>query len=269
MPRINAVPFYKNRTLEGICRTIVEAGFDSIEVCRPHFYETLVTRELRQTFLRWAEKLGLSCLGMDTWVNVQPYENPDATIADYAAVVDFAADLDLKQIITVEGQDDIVGDRTHTDCLKVLVPFYQRVADMAAAKDLQLLFEPHPDTLSIENNFAIDLVDGIERDNVGLVYDSAHYSVGQPKTYVESIAILGDRIRHLHFSDGDAKTYSLHLPVGEGSLDLDGMIGALKDIGFQGTLTNDIWGYPLLEDGAKRNAPRIKALAQVLELRNP
>jgi sugar phosphate isomerase/epimerase len=269
MPRINAVPFYENRTLEGICRTIVDAGFDSLELCRPHFIERLVTPELRKTFSDWASGLSLSFLGVDVWVDVQPYEAPERTLDDFRAVVDFAADLDLGHIITTEGQIDVVGGRTKSECLTVLVPLFQQVADVAASREITVLIEPHPDTLSIDNAFTIELIDGVDRANIGLVYDCAHYAVGQPETYVASIEQLGERIRHLHFSDGDARTYSLHLPLGEGTLDLDGMIAALKDVGFNGTLTNDIWGYPMLEDGARRNAARITALEQILGLAQP
>ena len=86
------------------------------------------------------------------------------------------------------------------------------------------------------------------------------YTIDHTDTYVASIAELGARIRHIHFSDGDAKTYALHLPIGEGQLDLVAIVRSLQKIKFAGTLTNDLFNYPLLEDGARRNAPRIRAV---------
>ena len=137
---------------------------------------------------------------------------------------------------------------------------------MAVAKGLQLVFEPHPDTLSMDNAWAIDFIEGLERPNVGILYDCCHYGVGQPNSYVDTIAELGARITHVHFSDGDRKTYALHLPIGEGELDLQAVVAALKEIRFRGTLTNDMFNYPLLEDGARRNVEKIREVEQELGL---
>jgi sugar phosphate isomerase/epimerase len=90
--------------------------------------------------------------------------------------------------------------------------------------------------------------------------------VGQPETYVQAIYKLSHRIYHLHFSDGDRRTYALHLPLSEGELELDAIIEALKAIGFRGTLTNDLYNYPLLFDGALRNAARITEVEERLGL---
>jgi sugar phosphate isomerase/epimerase len=78
---------------------------------------------------------------------------------------------------------------------------------------------------SIESIFRKVLKAGY--DSVGILYDCCHYGVGQPDTYVRAIAALGSRIRHLHFSDGDRKTYALHFPLGDGNLDLASMTKAL------------------------------------------
>ena len=125
----------------------------------------------------------------------------------------------------------------------------------------------------MQNSWAIDFIDSLAEGrspgSVGILYDCCHYGVGQPDDYVSSIASLGPRIQHLHFSDGDRKTYALHLPMGDGELDLDGIVGQLKKIGFDGTLTNDLYNYPLLEDGARRNAGPIREVALALGLTSP
>lgn len=264
MPRINAVSFYENRTLEEICRTILAAGFDSMEVSRIPFFEKLTTPGTRRAFAQWTRSLGLSLYGFDAWVKFDPYRAYDETLAGFDRAVDFAADLHLGQLITCEGPRP--PDKTAADCLRVLIRLFQTVADRAAAKNLRVVLEPHPDTLAMDDAVAIDLVDAIARPNLGLLYDCCHYGVGQPDTYVRAIEKLGRRIHHLHFSDGDRRTYALHLPLGEGDLDLNAIIDALRAIPFRGTLTNDLYNYPLLEAGAGHNAPLIREVEQKLRL---
>jgi sugar phosphate isomerase/epimerase len=149
------------------------------------------------------------------------------------------------------------------------MPFFRNVADLADKSALDVVLEPHPDTLTMDDRFAIDLVDGVGRRNFGLLYDSCHYGVGQPDSYVQAIDRLGKRIRHVHFSDGDRATYALHLPLGDGELDLEAIVAALKGVKFCGSLTNDLYNYPLLEDGARRNVDRIRQVEEELQLGDP
>ena len=60
---------------------------------------------------------------------------------------------------------------------------------------------------------------------------------------------MGARIEHLHYSDTDGVTSELHYPPGKGLLDLAAMNQALVDIGFAGTSTLDMYGYPVPEQG--------------------
>ena len=43
MARINAVSFHENRSIDEIFRIVRAAGFDSLEVSRPPFYDKLTT----------------------------------------------------------------------------------------------------------------------------------------------------------------------------------------------------------------------------------
>jgi sugar phosphate isomerase/epimerase len=269
MARINAVSFHENPSIEAICHTIRAAGFDSIELSRPPFYNKLTTPGTRAAFAKWLGELGLTMYGFDAWVEVDPYTAATASLASYQDAIDFAQDLDLGMVITHDGWKRIIGHRRPNECLEVLIPFFQSISDMAADAGLDVVLEPHPDTLTMDDAFAIELIDGVDRHNIGLLYDCCHYGVGQPNSYVKAIERLGHRIRHVHFSDGDRTTYALHLPLGEGDLDLGSIVAALKGIGFHGTLTNDLYNYPLLEAGARHNVERIRQIDHELNVVNP
>jgi sugar phosphate isomerase/epimerase len=264
MARINAVSFHQEPSIERICRIVREAGFDSLEVSRPPFFEKLLTRGTRRTFAGWAKKLGLELYGFDCWVEVDPYRAREDTLQGFRRAIEFAADLDLGMVITHDPWASVNAGRSPQECLRVNVDLFREVAGWAAEKDLRLVFEPHPDTLSMDDAWAIDFIDGIGRENAGLLFDFCHYGVGQREGYVGAIGRLGKRIQHLHLSDGDRRTYALHLPLGEGELDLEAMVEALKSIGYGGTLTNDLFNYPLLEDGARRNVERVRQVEREL-----
>ena len=267
MARINAVSFADYKGIEHIARLARVAGFDSLELSRSPFYDKLVTSSLRRTFATWMRGQGITMYGFDAWVEVDPYRARAATLEAFVGVIDFAAELDLGAIITHDGWKRNLGHRRPSRCLPTLIRYFKRLCDMASQRGLEILVEPHPDTLTMDNSFAIDLHDGVQRENFGLLYDCCHYAVGHTKTYVRAIEKLGARIKHVHFSDGDGHTYALHLPLGEGRLDLKGIVGMLKDLRYRGTLTNDLYNYPLVEDGARRNADKIRDVEQQLGLR--
>jgi sugar phosphate isomerase/epimerase len=258
MARINAVSFHENSSIEAICRTVKLAGFDSLEMSRPPFYQRLITRGLRGRFAEWTQSIDLALFGFDCWVDVDPYRNPRGTLAAFQDAIDFACDLDLKLLISHDPWMAVNQGRSAAQCMKVCCELFRQVADAAAQSNLLVVFEPHPDTLSMDNAWACDFIDGLDRPNVGLLYDCCHYGVGQPASYVEAIGVLGQRIKHLHWSDGDAVTYALHLPLREGQLDLKRIESALVEIHYQGSVTNDLFNYPLLEEGARHNAPRTR-----------
>jgi len=266
MARINAVSFHEDPYLESICRKALDAGFDSLEVSRPPFFDRLPTAGARNLFLKWARSKGLKLHGFDCWVEVDPYRARAQTLDCFRSAMEFASDLSLGMVITHDPWAHVNQDRSSADCLHQNIAFFGEVADLAEARQLSLVFEPHPDTWSMDPAWAEDFIDGIGRSNVGLLYDCCHYGVGHPTRYIEMIRRLGPRIKHVHYSDGDRKTYALHLPLGDGELDLDGIVAGLQEIGFKGTLTNDMYHCPLLEDGARRNVESVRAVEQKLGL---
>ena len=72
MPCINAVSFHQDPSPASVCDRIMSAGFDTMEVSRPPFYEKLTTTETRTAFRRRCDSLGLALYGFDCWVDVEP-----------------------------------------------------------------------------------------------------------------------------------------------------------------------------------------------------
>jgi sugar phosphate isomerase/epimerase len=264
MACINAVSFHEERSLEAICRRVRAAGFDALELSRPPFYEKLTTPGLRQRFRVWAEGLGLTLYGFDCWVDVDPYTRREETLAEFRRALDWAADLSLGMVISHDSWTSVNGHRSPAACLASNTKLFREVVALAVARGLRVVLEPHPDTLSMQASWAIELIDsvgeGFPPGSIGILYDCCHYGVGQPASYIKAIRTLGHRITHVHLSDGDAETYALHLPLGDGVLALVEIVDTLCEVGYRGTLTNDLYNYPLLDDGARRNVARVREI---------
>jgi sugar phosphate isomerase/epimerase len=77
-----------------------------------------------------------------------------------------------------------------------------------------------------------------------LTLDIGHAQLLRPKTTAfDLIAAQPHRIKHLHLHDnmgGNTVNDDLHLPVGSGNVDFQGILGALKQAGYAGTATLEL-----------------------------
>jgi sugar phosphate isomerase/epimerase len=90
--------------------------------------------------------------------------------------------------------------------------------------------------------------------------------VGQSKDYVGAIHRLGQRIRHIHYSDSDQLTSELHYSPNTGCLDLQAILKAFKTIHYDGTLTLDLYGNPTPVYAARQCAPEVRRACEFLGL---
>ena len=77
-----------------------------------------------------------------------------------------------------------------------------------------------------------------------LTLDIGHAQLLRPKTTAfDLITAYPHRIRHLHLHDnigGNSVDDDLHLPVGEGNVDFQGILTTLKQAGYKGTATLEL-----------------------------
>jgi L-ribulose-5-phosphate 3-epimerase len=78
-------------------------------------------------------------------------------------------------------------------------------------------------------------------DGLGLVWDVNHTAPDR----LPQFAALAPRMRLVHVSDTPLPQLNGHQPIGGGSLDLDGYLGAVLEQGYRGPLVLEIGGHPL------------------------
>ena len=95
----------------------------------------------------------------------------------------------------------------------------------AAPDDLQPIFEAVPDA-----GFHLDI--GHANLNLGL---------GEPNRTPALLKAFSDRLAHVHISDNGGGAGDLHLPLGAGAIDWKGQARNLKEVGWDGTVTLEVF----------------------------
>jgi sugar phosphate isomerase/epimerase len=227
------------------------AGFDSLEMWKHHL-KRCKTAELCRRFAAYAKGIGISmggfnAVGEDYYRPFGSDAEVESTLQGLQADAETACALGARDLLIWEGvaPKGTVESEWRSRLLPRLTELLRAALQFTRARGMRILVEPHPFTLGMSDRFLQELCDALDPDFFGVTFDFCHYGVGRPKDYIDAIRALGHRIRHIHFSDTDQKTSELHFPPGAGRLNLYGMLEAFKDIGYRGSMTLDLYAYPM------------------------
>lgn len=77
---------------------------------------------------------------------------------------------------------------------------------------------------------------------LGLHLDIGHANLLVPRnTTAEILKVYGHRLRHVHLHDNKGGSADLHLPLGVGSMDVARQVKLLKQSGYDGTITLEVF----------------------------
>ncbi|GAA2176221.1 sugar phosphate isomerase/epimerase [Agrococcus versicolor] len=134
--------------------------------------------------------------------------------------------------------------------------FYRQMLDVVAGSDGRVLLEPLNRYESrylnlVEHN--LELVDAVDHPNAGLLPDTFHMSI-EEADLPAALRLAADRIAHVHLGDSN------RLLPGSGHLDWQGIFGALRDVGYDGTVNLECSTEGDPEVSLPAAADRIRAL---------
>jgi sugar phosphate isomerase/epimerase len=149
-----------------------------------------------------------------------------------------AKELGAKCITTEPGGP--VEGRPWGECLKLFVEMLKPVVEHAEKEQVQLLVEPEPDLLIETADQYLEFASKIQSPYLGLNFDIGHsYCVkDDPAQTVRRLAKL---IRHVHLEDIAATRVHHHLIPGEGAIDFGATLAALKEVGYDGWVTIELY----------------------------
>lgn len=264
---------FEEYPVEEALRLMRAAGCTRVEMWKGHL-KRCRTESLRREFAQVAKDgFGLEMGALN--VVGEPYFKPFGSDEELKQTLDglkedmhLALALGVHEVLIWEG----VRPKGFSDaqCEKELLPrltgMFKTVIEFAKPRNVRFYTEPHPFTVGMNDQFLMKLCDALDPAHFGVLYDCCHYGVAQPKDYAGAVLRLGKRIRHIHYSDTDQVTSELHYAPGTGKMNLQLVLQAFKTIGYDGTLTLDLYANPTPDYWARKCAPIMDEACKFLGL---
>ena len=141
-------------------------------------------------------------------------------------------------ILIISSADKGTRKLTDPDCYKQLKSRLNDLLEIADANGVMLALEPEPPHLLIGTADFMEFCAGLKYD-LKINFDVGHAFLTDPDIY-ESIKILKGKIVHTHV-ENMRRGEHLHRVLNDGDMDLGKIFAALKDIGYEGALSLDLY----------------------------
>lgn len=153
--------------------------------------------------------------------------------------IDFAAALGAGSISITSGRITAGASRPEAlaNFAAALIPVLKKAED----RNIKVGIEFEPGLLIGSTAELLDFLDTFKHPLLGANFDIGHSAV-VGEDVDNSIRLLGKKIFHIHCEDIN-NGHHFHLIPGEGSLDLLNIFNVLRDIGYSGWLTWELYTY--------------------------
>ncbi len=251
VPEAHRGPFVFHGNLEAGCARAARAGFDAIEVFPPYADE-IDARELRG-WLR-EHRLELAALGTGAgWLlRKLSLTDPDAHVRMCArdfigAMVDLAGGFGVPAIVgSMQGR--VADGVSREEALAWLREELDQLGPRAHALEVPLLFEPlNRYETDLLNTVAetVEFLGTLRTRNVKLLLDLFHANI-EEADMAAAIRQAGNYLGHVHFADSNRRA------VGLGHTDFSLIVAALRDVGYDGYLSAEVFPLPDSEAAAQQ-----------------
>jgi sugar phosphate isomerase/epimerase len=144
--------------------------------------------------------------------------------------------------ITTEPGGPVGPGVSRATALDNFIEALKPVAEHAETEGVLLLIEPEPGLLIENADQFLEFMDQIDSPAIGLNFDIGHfYCVGDEAA--AAIRRLAPFIRHFHLEDIAATRVHHHLIPGEGAIDFTSTFQAIREIGYDGWITIELYPY--------------------------
>jgi sugar phosphate isomerase/epimerase len=122
---------------------------------------------------------------------------------------------------------------------------YHDVAALAAQYNVKAVLETHNNTIAFNASATLRILDGLDPDRVGAIYDPGCLVIEGYEPYRVGAEVLGPYLAHVHFKslawrsggltqDGRLQWETMNTPIDRGMVDAPAFFEALRAVNYQG-----------------------------------
>ena len=261
---------YLKFPVEHAIRRLAEIGYEAIELAAdvPHAWPSGLLEVQKDSLRAALEETGLTISNINAFMmNAvadprQPYWHPSWTDPDphYRAIrrehtlrsLQLAADLNAPHITTEPGGPSFAG-QSREQALSIFEQELLPCIELAEHLEVGLLIEPEPDLLIEKCDEYLEFIERFDSQCLGLNFDIGHaFCVNEdPQDWVERMA---SHTVHYHLEDIAATRVHAHLVPGQGAIDFEATIQAIRRTNYEGWLTVELYPYADDPDSAATEA---------------
>ena len=270
-------------------REMAALGFEYVELEGVREKNMLEVAENKERFKQLADELGVKIINFcpilpdafsfdekkrqralelfNLGVELAQYFGAETVQLDsFTPPVEFVGEVPYKEALNYGRQFKvrIPEDFDYGAFWQLMVDTVKTCAQRAAKAGLWLTMEPRVGENISNTDALLRLMDHVDEPNFGAVLDTGHQHA-QKEILPISVEKLGSRIRYLHVADNDGRD-NLHLALGEGTIDFEGIFLALKKHGFDGYVAVDVGHVPNIDDAYRKSKAYLEELAQRLDI---
>lgn len=259
VPEAAAGPFVFHGDLEFACATAAELGFNAIELF-PSSGSALDARLLRQILHRTRIELAAVGTGAGWLAQRLSLTSPEASTRlqaqqFIASIIDFAGAFRAPAIIgSMQGR--IEPGVTRAQALEWLAQALELLGPRAQQFAVPLLLEPlnrYETDLFNTLYDAAEFLGPLRTRNIRLLADLFHMNI-EEASMPDALRAASPLLGHVHFADSNRSA------AGMGHTDFRAIVAALKEIGFNGYLSAEVFPRPSSEAAARTTIETLRQL---------
>ena len=161
----------------------------------------------------------------------------DKTLVAYRQAVDAMEVLGGGILVTHHIQIPEPDEPLHAEKRTAFVDNLRAVAEYAAPREVSFAVENVPRGYTRHPSRLVQLMTDLGAPNVGVIIDTGHQNIVDDP--VEALRIIGGHLITLHLHDNQGERDE-HLLPGRGTVDWDGVVGALDEIEYSGVFMYEL-----------------------------